>query len=310
MHNLPRIISAFVGQPWAIMPVTLATMRMVLSRWAEGTRLTPDEIQAAVGDAPQAAAERRERSTSGPGSVAVIPVLGIISQRMALVDDISGPGGTSTERLENQINAAMADDTVGAIVLDVDSPGGGVYGVAEVANRIRAARESKRVVAVVNSLCASAAFWIASACDEIVITEGGEMGSVGVYGAHEDISKYLEDLGVKVTLISAGKYKVEGNPYEPLGEDALAFQKQRVDEYAAMFHQALAKGRNVSVATARTTFGEGRTFGAQESVDRGMADRIGTLAETIDRLGRSTQAQKPRGRSRADAERRLRLAQA
>jgi ClpP class serine protease len=97
----------------------------------------------------------------------------------------------------------VADDNVRAIVLNIDSPGGSIFGTEELFNKIMAARGSKPITAVVNSVAASAAFWIASAADEIVITPGGMIGSVGVYMVHTDLSAAIAEDGVKETFISA-----------------------------------------------------------------------------------------------------------
>ncbi|MCC7371633.1 MAG: S49 family peptidase, partial [Chloroflexi bacterium] len=131
---------------------------------------------------------------------------------------------------------------------------------------------------------ASAAYWIASSADEIVVTPSGEVGSIGVFTAHEDISAALEAEGVTVTLISAGKYKTEGNPFEPLSEEARGAIQARVDDYYSMFVRAVARGRGVKPADVRGGFGQGRVVGADEAVRLGMADRVGTMAQTVERL--------------------------
>jgi signal peptide peptidase SppA len=210
------------------------------------------------------------------------------------VQDISGPGGTSAEGFSRRFSQALNDPTVGAIVIDVDSPGGSVYGVAELAAEIYAARGSKKIVAVANSLAASAAYWIAAAADELVVTPGGEVGSIGVYTAHEDWSKALELQGIKPSLISAGKFKTEANPYEPLTEEARAAIQTRVNEYYDMFTKAVGKYRGATPSAVREGYGQGRVVGAKEAVDLNMADRIETLSETITRLSSSKRAQSPR----------------
>ena len=222
---------------------------------------------------------------------------GTIVQRADLFTEMSG--GTSTERLSATFAQAVADPSVGSILLRIDSPGGGVYGVAEMADQIFKARGKKPIVAVADSMAASAAYWIASAADEIVVTPGGEVGSIGVFAAHEDISRHLDAEGVGVTLISAGKYKVEGSPFEPLGEEARAALQSRVNDYYSLFVRAVAKGRGVSVDDVRGGFGEGRVVGAQQAVKLGMADRVDTYDATVARLARG--GARPSGQ-RADAD--------
>jgi signal peptide peptidase SppA len=170
-------------------------------------------------------------------------------------------------------------------VLDIDSPGGSIYGVPELAQEIFAAREKKKVVAVANSLAASAAYWLAAAASEVVVTPSGDVGSVGVYAMHEDISRLLDQEGVTVTFISAGKFKTEGNPYEPLSEEGRSFMQERVDEAYAMFTRDLARFRDVPVAKVKSDFGEGRVVGAKAAKAAGMVDRIASLEDTLARLG-------------------------
>jgi signal peptide peptidase SppA len=284
-RNTPygRIWQAVLESPWAILPGKLATILDVLTLHTQGTTFTAEEIEHAIG-----AARSQPTQASRSGAVAVIPIRGTIAQRMSLLDESSG--GTSTESVARQFRAALADPQVGSILLDVDSPGGSVYGVPELAAEIYGARGDKRLVAVANSLAASAAYWIASAADELVVTPSGEVGSIGVLSAHQDRSAALDTLGIKTTLISAGKYKVEGNPFEPLSDDARAAIQSRVDEYYADFVGAVARQRGVSTKDVRGGFGEGRTVGAHEAVRLGMADRVATLDDTIARLTGTTSA--------------------
>jgi signal peptide peptidase SppA len=299
--NNSYILRAVMETPWAILPAKLAVILEVAQRHAAGERLTAEEIQAQVNGAQRPP----DRSA---GSVAVLPLFGTLIPRANLITESSG--GTSAERYGKAFRAALADTNVGAIVLDVDSPGGAVPGIEELSADIFKARGQKPIVAVANHLAASAAYWIATAADELVVSPSAEVGSIGVFAAHEDFSQALEQAGIKVSLIAAGKFKVEGNPYEPLGDEARAAIQSRVDEYYDSFVKAVARNRGVGVSDVREGFGEGRVVGAKEAVKLGMADRIGTLDETIARLARGA-PRSPRGPS-ADLEyrqRRLRLAQ-
>ncbi len=212
-------------------------------------------------------------------------MFGVLAQRMNLMLDFSG--GTSTEVLASDLREALGDPTIKAIVLDFDSPGGTVAGTDELATEIYNSRGVKPIVAVVNSMAASAAHWLAAQADEIVVTPSGQAGSIGIYTVHEDISKMLADQGVNTTLISAGKYKTEANPYGPLSEEAQAAIQARVDQSYTAFVTAVARGRGVSRSTVHANYGQGRMFGTQELVQRGMADRIGTLPQVLERHGAS-----------------------
>lgn len=274
-----RILTAFAGQPWAMQPEKLEAVTSFLMFKARGGMLSPEEVQARISDRQATA------TTKAPGGIAVLPVHGVISQRMGMMQDISG--GTSTDALAQSFDEALADDTAKAIIFSHDSPGGGTYGVDELASKIRAGRGVKPIIAQIDSLCASAAYYLASQCDEIVVTPGGEAGSIGVYSVHEDISKLLEKEGIKPTLIrgEAGPNKAETANISPLSQDAHDYLQQRVNLAEQNFIKAVAAGRNVTQAQVRDNFGKGRMFGAQELVKRGMADRVGTMQETLQRFG-------------------------
>ena len=137
-----RILSAFAGQPWAMQPEKLEAISAFLMFKARGGTLSQDEVQARISD------RRAEQTVKSPGGIAVLPVSGVISQRMGMMLDISG--GTSTDALSQQFDAALADDTVKAIIFAHDSPGGGTYGVDELATKIRDARGIKPIVAQVD----------------------------------------------------------------------------------------------------------------------------------------------------------------
>ena len=200
------------------------------------------------------------------------------------MEDNSFASGTSTEGTLMRMRRALADPDVGALVFDFDTPGGAVSGVPELAQAMYDARGEKPIVAVVNTLAASAGYWLATQADEIVVSPSGEVGSIGVFAAHQDMSAFLEAEGRKVTLISAGKYKVEGNPFEPLSEEAQAFIQSRVDEYHGEFIDAVARGRGRPASEVRAGFGEGRTIGATTAVAMGMADRVDTIDNVIAQL--------------------------
>ncbi len=200
-----------------------------------------------------------------------------------MLDDISG--GTSSELITKQFRAMLNDDSVKAIILDINSPGGVARSVEEVGNEIFQARGIKPVVAQINTCAASAAYWIAAQAEEIVVTPSGQGGSIGVYTIHEDISEMLAKEGVKETLIYSGEFKVLGNSFEPLSEEAKTVMQQRVDQLAQSFVRSVARGRGVSLKEVNDNFGQGLMFNADELVARGMADSVASMAETLERFG-------------------------
>lgn len=286
-----RIIQAAIETPWAILPSKLAQIQAFLQRKAHGEDIPEEEIRAAVGDEGQRAGAAVQRF----GSVAVIPVLGTIAHRMEAFNSISSPGGTSTNLLANRLRQAVADPQVSAIVLDVDSPGGAVAGVPEVADIIAELKQSKRIVAVANDMAASAAYWIAAAASEFVVTPSGQVGSIGVFMMHQDLSQMAEREGVKTTFIHAGPHKVEGNAFEPLSDEARAALQAKVDGYYDMFVKAVARGRGVPPAAVRDKFGGGRMLLAKDALAAGMVDRVETMDAVLERLVRRAAARSGAG---------------
>lgn len=258
---------------WAIQPAKLRELLDVLAFRAAGHEFTPEEIQARLG------AGGGSTSAATRGALAVIPVRGVIAHRMGSLDDSSG--GTSCERIGAMIAQVAADPGIGTIVYDFDTPGGTVPGVQELAAQMFALRGQKTQIAMVNGLAASAGYWLASQCDEIVCLPSGLTGSIGVFTVHEDVSKALAQEGIDVTLIFAGKYKLEGNPFEPLGAEATAVLQDRVDTFYGQFVKDVARGRGVSQASVRDGYGQGRALGVKDALKAGLIDRVGTMDDTI-----------------------------
>jgi signal peptide peptidase SppA len=287
-----HIVSAFAAEIWVMQPEKLSAIADFLVFKARGGELSDDEIQARIDGRRAASVARRE------GDVAVMPLEGVISPRASMVGNVSTSSGVAADDFGERLAALVADDTVKAIVMDVHSPGGSVFGIEALGNQIRAARGSKPIVAQVNSLAASGAYWLASQADEIVVTPGGEAGSIGAYVVHEDISEKLAKDGVRPTLIKAGANKAETANFWPLSDEARAATQARVDAAYKSFVAAVASGRGVTAGEVEDRMGQGRMFTDRELLARGMADRIGTLRETLARLGAQTMQPRAADRSR------------
>lgn len=268
-----HVIHAFYNRPYAIQAEKLEEIRTFLERKAAGETFLATAPKAAASTAPYRIA----------GRTAILPIFGVIEQRMNLLMEICG--GTSTEMAGRALDHAVADSAVKSILLLIDSPGGSVFGVEELGAKVRQARDSKKVVAIADSLAASAAYWIGAQASEFYATPGGLVGSVGVYLAHKDEAAAAEKEGVKTTLISAGTYKTEGDPSQPLSEDARAHLQSIVDSYYSRFVDAVAKGRGVTVARVLKDFGQGRVFPAAEAAARGMVDKVATTESILRKLG-------------------------
>ncbi len=186
---------------------------------------------------------------------------------------------TGYEYIGAALSRGLADPEVGRIVLDIDSPGGLVGGLFDLADRVYYARSEKPIVAVANEHAYSAAYAIASAASEITVARTGGVGSVGVVVTHVDVSKALENEGVRVTFVHAGKRKVDGNPYQALSERARNSIQSRVNAIYDIFVATVARNRGIGEEAVRQT--EAAIFLPREAIEVGFADRIGSLDETL-----------------------------
>ena len=273
-HNILRAIS---GTPLAIERRKLDQIVAFLEIKAAGLEVS-EEARAEFRAAQQTA--RKPRIGNGVG---VLPIVGSISHRLTGMQEMSG--GVSIQELTRDFRAMVNRPDVGTIVLDMDSPGGVVDGVPEFTDEIFAARSQKRIIAVANTMAASAGYWIMSAASEAVVTPSGSVGSLGVYALHLDESAALEMEGLRPTYISAGKFKVEGNPAAPLSDEARGAIQADVDAFYSMFVRAVSKGRGIAATVVRDGFGQGRLVLAKDAKAMGMVDRIDTLQGVLTRLG-------------------------
>jgi signal peptide peptidase SppA len=234
--TLRRVLTTCVSTPWAMLPEKLSEIQAFLELRLEG-HMGDDEIRAAV-------EQRRRTRAPAPTGVAVIPIFGVISKRTGMLSEYSG--GTSVEKLQADIRAALNDPSVAQIVFDVDSPGGSVEGVFELSEWIYSQRGVKPMKAVANDLMASAAYAIASAANEVVVTPSSLAGSIGVFAMHVDVSGMQRMAGIKTTLVKFGKYKAETDSSQPLSDEAREHLQERVDYYGEMFIAAVARNRGTT----------------------------------------------------------------
>lgn len=280
MNRYDHIVSFCLSHPWAIEQSMLPVIAGILARHIAGED-SRAEIDAAL-------VNRKNLPQPRAGSVAIIPIYGVITPRMNMMSEMSG--GTTFEKLTAQLRAAMADKSVSTIVFDMDSPGGSVAGNAEFAAEVMRARTKKPIIAQAQYTMGSAAYHVGAAATEIVAAPSARVGSIGTYWMHNDLSKALEAVGVKRTYVSAGEGKVDGNETEPLTDGALGRMKASVNEAYGQFVANVVKGRGASAGgggmTAERVRGEWKAhvYGAAEALSIGMVDRIGTLDDTLSRI--------------------------
>jgi signal peptide peptidase SppA len=279
MKSYERIMRAVYATPWFIERAKLEAILGFLELKASGGGPSDEKLA----EVRAASAARSVARTTG--AVAVLPLFGVISHRANMMQDISG--GTSIDKFTSAFRQAVNDPNIKAIVLDIDSPGGSTDGVDELSAEIFQARGQKPITAIANTLCASAAYYLGCSATEFVAAPSALVGSIGVYMAHTDFSEMDAKAGVKTTLISAGKYKTEGNEFEPLSDGARAAAQAIVDSFYEQFVKAVARGRGVGAAAVRNGFGEGRVVTAKQAVELGMVDRVATFDQVLAKYGAS-----------------------
>jgi signal peptide peptidase SppA len=191
-------------------------------------------------------------------------------------------GASTVESLMRDFRGAMADTDVGAIVLDIDSPGGAVDAITEAAGEIRAARGRKPIYAVANTTMASAAYWLGSAADSVIAAPSAVIGSIGIIGMHVDMSAADQMAGERWTMITAGEGKANGNEHQPLTDEARDEMQTMADDFYGLFTADVAAARGVPVDRITDQWKAG-VFTAKRAVEAGLADGIGTLDATVSR---------------------------
>lgn len=212
--------------------------------------------------------------------VAVLDVTGTLVHKGAWMGSYSGL--TSYDGLSEQLARLVERDDVRALLLNIHSGGGEVAGCFDFVDEIHALRGRLPIVALAADAACSAAYAIASAADQVVVTQTGEVGSVGVVLTHFDYSRMAEDMGVAVTHIYAGKEKVLGSPYKPLSESDRTKLQSEVDALYELFIAKVARNRGLDPDAVRGT--EARVYLAEEAVKVRLADRIASGRQVLEEL--------------------------
>ena len=286
-----RDLSALASIPWAMEESRLQNYwRQLPACLAKGVP-NANELQTL-----EAAASTKLKAVRG--KVAVLPLVGVIEQRMSLMSFFFG--GVSTEMVGAVIDEMLARKEIDAIVLDVDSPGGSIAGVEELADKLHQARAVKPIYSVSNSDMYSAAYWIGSSATKTFVTNGGGVGSVGVYMMHVDYTQALQADGIGVEFIRKPDQKADVNPYESLTDSAREHMQAIVADGYDKFVSAVARNRGVNARVVREKFGNGRIVLAKQALAAGMVDGIKTRDQLLSELQGAPQAPgSSRGRASA-----------
>jgi len=256
--------------PWLITDHGLGVVLGVFNEHIRG-EVDHAELAVRLQNAGGHGSDNEPRKVLGNG-VGVLPIYGPIFGKANMMTELSG--ATSLEAFRKDLSAMLADDSIGSIILDIDSPGGTSEMITETGDDIFAGRDIKPIYAISNNMMGSAAYWLGSQATALYTTPSGSVGSIGAYTVHEDQSAYDAKQGIKYTIISAGPYKTEGNPHEALSAEGAEYRQGLIDELYDEFLNVVARGRDTDVDTVKANFGGGRMVPAKRALEAGMADGI------------------------------------
>lgn len=263
-HKYDRIFSELFGTPWLISEEWMMTIVEIAKRQVDF-----DAVAARKGKYM----ENTERAKMY-GNKAVIPISGPIFPKSNLMTDFSG--ATSIEILSRDLLKAVNDDGIESIILDIDSPGGHVTGINEMANMIREYSVSKKITAYVSGTGTSAAYWLASACSEIVVDATSRVGSIGVVVA------YPKESGDVIEIVNTTS---PNKRPDITTDDGRAVVVGQMDALAEVFISSVANFRNTTEKKVLSDFGRGGILVGEHAVKVGMADRLGSFEQLLKENG-------------------------
>ena len=234
---------------------------------AQENETTPEAIAANLGKQLE-----NTYKVSELNGVAVLPVVGPLFRYSSWFARFIG--ASSYDRIAHDFTQAINNPEIQSIVLEFDSPGGEVNGCAELANLIYEARGKKPIIAYASGYCASGAYWIASACDSILVSDTAALGSIGV------VAVYRLDNSDKnaIEIVSSQ------SPYkrvDPSSDEGRQKIQARIDALADVFINAIATHRNIKPDKVESDYGQGDIVIGQDAIKQGLADDGGTLEKII-----------------------------
>ena len=266
-----RVLSFISNTPWAIMPTALSKIISIANR-----SYSDPQLVAAIKSEQKLSVIDSNDNTD----IAVIDVIGSIFTRANIFTEICD--AVAINELEIELDKALYDDSIKAIVLRIDSPGGEVTGIHEFVNYLDEACEIKPIVAYVHGMACSAAYWIASATSHIYADKTATLGSIGVVAAWTDDSKARTDAGL--TDYEVVSSQSPNKRLDPTKDDGRAELQKHIDGLADIFIDDVAEFRDVTRDKVLADFGQGGIFLADDAVARGMADEISSYRDVIAKL--------------------------
>lgn len=273
MKNTPVLVD---DTHWAGTETALAAYIGMLVRDEE-------RVQAGVTYASSKAEKALPYLLSLEGNIGIVAIKGPMTNRTSYWDDMDKRATYSAIR-EAVVQAAI-DPDVDQIILDIDSGGGSVAGVADVGTLIRNIHTYvKPVTAFTDGNMMSAAYWLGAAAGKVYASKVAGVGSIGVIAMHTEMSKMLADMGIAVTVMRAGKFKALANSAEPLTDAAKAQMQAALDSTYGVFVQHVADMRGVTYNKADTTMAQGREFYGEAALSAGLVDGIETFDSLMSKL--------------------------
>lgn len=216
-------------------------------------------------------------SLSSRKTSAALSVMGTDRVAMVKIEGIL----ISSEHVVEELNEYADDSSVKAIVIRIDSPGGGVVVSQEIYNAVKnAKKEGKKIIVSMGSVAASGGYYVAAAADKIVANPGTLTGSIGVKMEFANLEKLLEKIGVKGMVVKAGEFKDIGSPYRDMTAQEKKLLQDVIDDVHNQFIKAVAEGRNLPEADVRA-IADGRIFTGQQALALKLVDQMGDLADSI-----------------------------
>jgi signal peptide peptidase SppA len=283
LPTMPYLASRVFGTPLLIHPRKLEVILSVV-----GPRMGMVVPEASAQLAQISPPERVMRTDLQVPNIAVISILGTLVRRTGAMDAASGL--TSYASISAQINEAINDPNVDAVLLDIDSPGGEAGGAFDLADEIVSARSTKPIWAVANDDAFSAAYAIACSAERVYLTRTGGVGSIGVIALHVDQTQRDALDGYRYTAIYAGDRKNDLSPHLPLSNEASTALQTEVDRLYEMFVSTVATNRGLDAQAVRDT--QAGLFYAGDAIEAGFADAIGTADDALRALAVEVQQRK------------------
>jgi len=265
MDNILKTMGMY---PWAIQRAELDKIVAIANR--------SNEIESLA--AKQSGTLNNAHKVEIRDGIAIIPVVGSIFRYANLFTSISG--ATSTQILSLDFNTALNDKEVKGILLNIDSGGGQANGISELSSMIFNARGIKPIKSYIGGSGASAAYWIGSSADEVIINDTGLAGSIGAMLSFDDDTEKKEKEGIETKKIISSVSPLKNSDSE---------LQSLVDSLGNIFVENVARNRDTTIEDVKSNYGKGGLFVGQEAVNAGLADKVGTFEEVLASFGTSNQ---------------------